>query len=468
MNGEVGTGRNLFDGFEEYRSPTQEEYRSALLGGVIVPDTNVLRNLYRYNARTRQDLFAALGKLEDRLWVPHQVVLEFMEGLDSARRDIEEDGQKVLKDLRSQRYEAGKALREWANRVDLPKMKLETFDKRITEGFNRVIEDIETFASEERRGVQGSSSDQVLDALEKLVRGRVGGPLPPDEHSAAVEEGMRRVVEKIPPGYKDNRKSGHRAAGDYLVWKQAIMEASRRQCPLVLITADQKEDWWHEERGQKRGPRRELIRELRGTAGVQLFLKSPKAFLEDAKNYLAVEISTQSVEDVQRVDVSVALEFLRADEATRTGGRYGLEKMPEGSGGDYAERVSEMTQLVSSATSYEDFLDAFQQRFPSITRRDEARRRSRGILESLGFVSIAGDSIVLTDAGRQYLDEPSLGQLQECLLRRIRGAVEIKEMVSALDVGESQEAVIERPPAGISSTQALRILKWLDQLQLLK
>ncbi|MFE7773306.1 PIN-like domain-containing protein [Streptomyces sp. NPDC057445] len=44
---------------------------------MIVLDTNVLLNLYRYNARTREDTLAVLSRLRARLWVPHQVLTGF-------------------------------------------------------------------------------------------------------------------------------------------------------------------------------------------------------------------------------------------------------------------------------------------------------------------------------------------------------------------------------------------------------
>src|SRR5690242_11422468 len=34
------------------------------------------------------------------------------------------------------------------------------------------------------------------------------------------------------------------AAGDYLVWTQVLREARQRQCDVLLVTGDVKEDWW--------------------------------------------------------------------------------------------------------------------------------------------------------------------------------------------------------------------------------
>jgi hypothetical protein len=75
--GSSGSGfRTIFDGFEGYQVPSNDEADLALRSGVVVVDTNALLNLYRYNERTRDDLFRVLESLGTRLWVPHQVMLE--------------------------------------------------------------------------------------------------------------------------------------------------------------------------------------------------------------------------------------------------------------------------------------------------------------------------------------------------------------------------------------------------------
>src|SRR5712691_8726928 len=67
----------LYDGFEAYRTATADDYHGLLTRGLVVPDTNVFLNLYRYNDLTRSDLFRVLGGLGDSLWVPRQVMVEF-------------------------------------------------------------------------------------------------------------------------------------------------------------------------------------------------------------------------------------------------------------------------------------------------------------------------------------------------------------------------------------------------------
>ncbi|NEB93188.1 DUF4935 domain-containing protein [Streptomyces bauhiniae] len=51
--------------------------------GLVVLDTNVLLNLYRSNESTRRDTLAALARLRERLWIPHQVLAEFWRNRES-------------------------------------------------------------------------------------------------------------------------------------------------------------------------------------------------------------------------------------------------------------------------------------------------------------------------------------------------------------------------------------------------
>ncbi|MEU9009038.1 PIN-like domain-containing protein [Streptomyces sp. NPDC048479] len=70
-------GRGIFDCDGAHRSPLKGDCERVFQSGMVVLDTNVLLNLYRSNARTREDTLAVLTKLRDRLWVPHQVLTEF-------------------------------------------------------------------------------------------------------------------------------------------------------------------------------------------------------------------------------------------------------------------------------------------------------------------------------------------------------------------------------------------------------
>lgn len=61
MSGQVNRG--IYDDFHGYRLPTEDELNSALQSALVVLDTNILLNLYRYNESTRNDLLGVMRSL---------------------------------------------------------------------------------------------------------------------------------------------------------------------------------------------------------------------------------------------------------------------------------------------------------------------------------------------------------------------------------------------------------------------
>jgi hypothetical protein len=156
------------------------------------------------------------------------------------------------------------------------------------------------------QAARDTGTDRMLHELNRILRGRVGGALEAQAHKEAVAEGMRRIAAELPPGYKDKDKEGQDAAGDFLVWEQVLREAERRQCDVLLVTGDVKEDWWRKADGQARGPRLELVEEMGRRAGVRLFMLRPVSFLLHARQVLEVEVRDESVQDIERIDRSFA------------------------------------------------------------------------------------------------------------------------------------------------------------------
>jgi hypothetical protein len=88
--------------------------------------------------------------------------------------------------------------------------------------------------------------------------------------------------------------------GDYLVLRQALDEVSRRGGDLLVITGDEKEDWWWRHRSEFIGPRQELVDELASECGAQLFMMRPTDLLRRA-GALKFQVRTESVDDAERV-----------------------------------------------------------------------------------------------------------------------------------------------------------------------
>lgn len=271
--GATGARRGLFDGFEGYLTPKEEDYRRTLTSGLVVPDTNLLLNLYRYHDQTQADLFAVLEGLGDRLWVPHQVLVEFWRNRESALREPQRISVETVQALENLHQQLAQRLRTWTNQVAPPDEIFEEYDASLDIYFEQLIEIIASFGNPKRlEWTHDTARDSVLQRLGPLLIDRVGEPFEPEEHESQVREGLRRAKDGVPPGYRDGRKDRdgnlvEGSAGDYLVWAQVLREAQRRHRDVLFVTGDAKDDWWRKDHGQMRGPRLELFEELRAHAG---------------------------------------------------------------------------------------------------------------------------------------------------------------------------------------------------------
>ncbi|MGX1117997.1 hypothetical protein RKD37_003360 [Streptomyces ambofaciens] len=123
-----------------------------------------------------------------------------------------------------------------------------------------------------------------------------------------------------------------------------------------------------------------------------------------------------------------------------------------------------MTDLADGQPSWDDYVAKFQERFPAITRSDEARRRSR-VLVSLGLVDVENDHMNLTLAGRKLLEYPDSSFLLELFLSRIVGAREIEELSRSLTRADLRKKLQDGSLAGLTPTQATLVEKWLSHIK---
>ncbi|MGW0540392.1 PIN domain-containing protein [Streptomyces griseoincarnatus] len=295
--------RGLFDDFGAFRTPTTADFGSVLTNGLVTPDANVLLNLYRYTEQARADLLAALGALGDRLWIPHQVLVEFWRNRETTISEARSTSAKAAQEMSGHSVQAVQTLRTWANRVALSDDDFEDLHDRLSEVFEEVRKKINEVGEGEWQHIgHDTSTDPVIAKLEPALTGRVGPSFSPEDRAALTALGQKRVDQRVPPGYMDAKKDDNGAVGDFFVWEQLLREASRRQCDVLFVTADAKEDWWRKERGHNRGPRPELTAELRARGGGRLYLLSPKQFLEVAAPVLRLSLQAGSVEDIERVE----------------------------------------------------------------------------------------------------------------------------------------------------------------------
>ena len=296
-SGQNRSMNGLYDGdFVGFKIASSAELDMALREAVVAVDANVLLDLYRFRPQTSRDLIKTLRSLGDRLVVPHQALREFWH-----RRQRSQDSPLRATTVATEALEkSGRsihdALANWARAVGVDDDEM----SRLSDEFEVVLGTVKgelqktaLDADSERAG------DPILDQLEEILAGRVTSPLEPEEWTRCVAEAKRRIDAEEPPGYLDAVKQDsdlpEGGAGDYLVWFEATRYAKDLSKDLLIVTRDQKQDWWWRQQADFIGPRPELTLEYHQLSGRRLFLMRPQDLLTRA---LAVNVVVDKASSV--------------------------------------------------------------------------------------------------------------------------------------------------------------------------
>ncbi|GAA3268770.1 PIN-like domain-containing protein [Paenarthrobacter aurescens] len=273
----------IYTDFGHYRVPDRAELKSALEKASVTVDANVMLDLYRGSDAYTSNMMVALRWLNNRLFVTHQAMREFWRNRTSVLEDRTKAKLDIERALGSANQTLRQAFRQWGNRTQMPETDMAEIVK-LLESFVEGSRDlVSSFHVDDTENYPAPSEDPILQELESVLEGRVVGPLAASEWSKRVSEGIRRHGAGIAPGFKekaaDKEHLPEKVAGDYLVWSQACDIACEASTPLVVITRDQKEDWWWREKGAFLGPNRDLVEEFNGRSGGQVYLMTPQDFL---------------------------------------------------------------------------------------------------------------------------------------------------------------------------------------------
>ena len=265
---------------------------------VFVLDANVLLNLYRYSDFTCSKLLDVFNSLSDRLWVPHQVVYEYLNnrlGVISDQGKLYDDAVKKVDSLR-------KILE---NHNQHPFITENTLTDSL-QVFDRVVCELSENKSVYEKRI---NADEIKDKLEILLEGKVGAAFTREQLDKIIVDGKGRYEQKIPPGFCDVKKGGDsivftdicRPYGDYIVWLQIIDHAKTLNKSVVFITGDTKDDWWASFQGKTLGPHPQLVQEFLLLVEKDFYMYLPDRFLERASEYLKQDGSEQAVNEIRDV-----------------------------------------------------------------------------------------------------------------------------------------------------------------------
>lgn len=321
---------NLRDGFDGRVPQTQGDVQVALETGLLSLDANVLLNFYRYTPAARQALADVIVAAGDRVFVSHQSAREFWRNRHHAIDDRNGALGDLLGAINKAREAIDQSLNAWAKRSGVATDTLTEVREKFTATISGLVATIEEQGGEGTQASYDVTNDEIAKILEMLLRGRVGDPLPSAEYEEALAEGARRAEAGLPPGFKDVAKGQNDieegAAGDYIVWAQSLREAAARAVPLVIVTGDEKDDWWLKHRTTFFGPREELVAECRDQAKVALYMLRPIQLIENS-SLLGIEVAAEVRGDVARTSptrggwtsraVYLVLDALRAEGAVQ-------------------------------------------------------------------------------------------------------------------------------------------------------
>lgn len=316
FNADLGEMK-LKDIFPMYYAPDKEEFDEMWKGSIIVFDANVLLNLYRYSIKTSDLILNIMDRLSDKLWIPYQVALEYQ-----ANR------QKVIYEQKEAYTQVKNVVcKEFEEMLDHLSIGLKKYYKRhpiietaniTTKIENLKSEVIQELEEQELKHPNYNEDDKIRSFIDKHFDGKIGTPYSETELSEIYREGEQRYKSKRPPGYKDmsekkDQRRFHKGLiiesqyGDLIVWKQILDMAQQKNKSVILITDDNKEDWWQRESGKTIGPRVELTDEFTQYTKQKFYMYESYKFIEYAQKFLNQQVDKEAVKEAQNLKYTVDL-----------------------------------------------------------------------------------------------------------------------------------------------------------------
>ncbi|MFW5436345.1 PIN-like domain-containing protein [Paenibacillus apiarius] len=293
---------------------TKEQKKRMWESALFVVDANILLSLYKYSNSTRSEFIGIMGQISDRLWIPHQVALEFLHNRTKKIDEQVTEYKNHIEAVKQAKTAAKKEIDANINGIKKPfrKFNVEALTAKIDVFFEGLIKEIEASNSD---NPDFYKNDIVLEQFLKFYSNRIGDPFSEDELKAVYSEGEERYSKKIPPGYEDLKdKQGEFKVfentvikseyGDLILWKQIINKSNTDKKAVIFITDDSKEDWREKEKGKK-VPRKELINEFTTITGQDFLMYTSESFLKDARIFLQMDVNDSTIAEVHRIINSI-------------------------------------------------------------------------------------------------------------------------------------------------------------------
>lgn len=218
---------------------------------IIVLDTNVLLNIYRYSPEFSEFALNCLKAVKNYVVLPATVRLEYGKHCRAAFAKMQERVKNASQDTSKQIQRAKTKILATCDNLE----RLQFSDvEELREGLSQKIDALQNFLNDffcERNSLNLISRFwKDKDYLMSLVgewdeSDRIMPSLSQEDIYLWCEEGEKRYKKEIPPGFKDeNNKDGIRKYSDLILWKEILRFAKNEEKNVVFVTDDVKSDWW--------------------------------------------------------------------------------------------------------------------------------------------------------------------------------------------------------------------------------
>lgn len=308
--------------FRHYYRPTEDEFRDLWRTATFVFDTNVLLNLYTYPESARDELLKVLRSIQARVWIPYHVALEYQRNRINRIKSSQQKLQELANTVQSSQQ---KILAE-IDSIELSKRNIGIGDidariKALQDAHSQLLEAVEAAL---KQMPSTSIDDNIRNQLSEVFADRTGGaPANQQAVDQLVADADARYAAKIPPGYKDAnpkddskfRENGieyYKKHGDLILWLQILAHAKEKKLQaLILVTEEQKEDWWLREEGHVLAPRPELVKDAYNAGIEHFWMYSSEQFLKFANTYLEANVPPIAIEQVKEATTAATANYQR-------------------------------------------------------------------------------------------------------------------------------------------------------------
>jgi hypothetical protein len=215
---------------------------------IVAFDTNILLNLYRVEVAVSNDILSQLKHLIDNdffeVWLPHQVALEFNTLRKSTLRAKNNSVNVIASEFKTFKKKLEGLAKVGGKNGEIYPLKIE-----LGEHFHAIDNVIKKHSP---KNSSHKTKDSVSQVLFDIFDGKVGEPYTKEQMSEVESDADYRFKNKIPPGFDDSGKDESYSFnginisakyGDYILWRQLIEYAKKRNKTVILVTADTKPDW---------------------------------------------------------------------------------------------------------------------------------------------------------------------------------------------------------------------------------